>query len=349
MSETASPVAQEPISLRKRFFSPQTAISLVAVVGLVALLVTGVDIDWAQTWETVRGMDPAWYAAAIAIHYCTFVFRGARWRVLLVNAARNDPTPPPAPPVFYVARVILMSWFANSITWFRLGDPYRAWVYAEDTKTSFPRSMGTVLADRLIDLAVVVVLMSAGILLLLADGRVRPPLVLLLLAGGLLAAVMAGLTTMVLARRWLVPRLPRRLSTMYARFHDGTMGSFARMPLVFGLGVLGWLCEAGRLYFVTMAIGVPVAAGLVLFVPMANGLLAAIPLTPGGLGVVETGVSGLLRLQLTVEVALAVALVDRTISYLSIIVTGGIAFAARQVNAARRAAHVPETPAEDGA
>ena len=75
----------------------------------------------------------------------------------------------------------------------------------------------------------------------------------------------------------------------------------------------------------------PISLGLVVFTPMANGLLSAIPLTPGGLGIVETGVSGLLQLELTVELAVAVALVDRTISYLSIIVTGGVMFAIRQI------------------
>ena len=52
----------------------------------------------------------------------------------------------------------------------------------------------------------------------------------------------------------------------------------------------------------------------------------------------ETGISGLLRIELTVEVALAVALVDRTISYLSIILTGGAVFALRQLRAGSRAA-----------
>ncbi len=116
------------------------------------------------------------------------------------------------------------------------------------------------------------------------------------------------------------------------------MGSFDRLPIVLGLGVLGWMCEVGRLFFVVKALGVSVALGLVLFVPMANGLLSAVPLTPGGLGVVETGVSGLLQLELTEwEIALAVALVDRTISYFSIILTGGTAFALRQLRGAGRA------------
>jgi uncharacterized protein (TIRG00374 family) len=123
---------------------------------------------------------------------------------------------------------------------------------------------------------------------------------------------------------------------VYHRFHDATLGSLRRIPLVLALGVAGWLCEAGRLALVIQAVGVNVALGLVLFVPMANGLLTAVPLTPGGLGVVETGVSGLLRLELAVELAIAVALVDRTISYLSVVLAGGVAFAVRQLRLARR-------------
>jgi len=89
---------------------------------------------------------------------------------------------------------------------------------------------------------------------------------------------------------------------------------------------------------VIKALGISVALGLVVFVPMANGLLSAVPLTPGGIGIVETGVSGLLQLELTVELALAVALLDRAISYLSIIVTGGAAFAWRQLTSNRAVA-----------
>ena len=339
MAEIDGAAPRQQVSLRQRFLSPHTAISFVALLGLIGLLAWRFDIAWSDTWATVRSLDPWWYGLAVAIHYLTFIFRGARWRQLLINAARTDVSPPPAPSVLYAGRVILMSWFANAVTWFRMGDAYRAYVYAEDTKTSFFRSAGTVLADRLVDLAIVATLMTIGITVLLVGGQVRPPPLLILVALGLLAIILAGLAGMAFARRWIAPRLPEKVRDVYTRFHDGTTGSLgAKLHLVFGFGMLGWLCEMGRLFFVLQALGAPVALGLVLFVPMANGLLSAVPLTPGGLGVVETGVSGLLRLELTVEVALAAALVDRTISYLSIILTGGIAFAVRQMGIAKRSA-----------
>ena len=180
--------------------------------------------------------------------------------------------------------------------------------------------------------------MGLGILILLSGGPIDPPLILVAVAVGLLGLIFVGLAGMTVARRFVVPLLPHRLAEIYDRFHDGTMGSFDKLHWVFGLGVLGWLAEVGRLFFVVQALGVPVAMGLIVFVPMANGLLSAIPFTPGGIGVVETGVSGLLRLELSVELALAVALLDRTISYLSIIVSGGATFAWRQLSNRRAAA-----------
>jgi uncharacterized membrane protein YbhN (UPF0104 family) len=329
----------QPISLRRRFLSPQTAISFVLLGGLATLFLTRFDIAWSETWGLMRNMNPVWYVAAVLAHYTTFIFRGARWRMLLRNAARHAGAPFMERHALYYGRIILMSWFANSVTLFRMGDAYRAYVYSNDTKSSFPRVAGTVLADRLIDLSVVGTLMGVGLLVLLLGGQIEPPLILMVIAGGLLGLIGLGLVGMVVARRLVAVLFPKRLANLYHRFHDGTMGSFGSLHWVFGLGLLGWLAEVGRLFFVIKALGVPVAMGLVVFVPMANGLLSAIPLTPGGLGVVETGVSGLLQLELAVEMAVAVALLDRTISYLSIIATGGLVFAIRQLHGGDAAAN----------
>jgi uncharacterized protein (TIRG00374 family) len=319
------------LSLRRKFLSRQTAISFAVLGGLLALVLARFDVDWGETWDLMLHMNPIWYVAAVLAHYTTFIFRGARWRLLLRSASRKAGVPFEERHALYFGRIILMSWFANSVTFFRMGDAYRAYVYSEDTKSSFPRAAGTVLADRLVDMSVVGTLMGAGLLILMIGGQITPPIILVAAAAGLLALIAVGLTGMLLARRLVTLLLPKKLADLYHRFHDGTMGSFGSLHWVFGLGLLGWLSEVGRLLFVIKALDLSVALGLVVFAPMANGLLSAIPLTPGGLGIVETGVSGLLQLELTVELAVAVALVDRTISYLSIIATGGVVFAINQL------------------
>jgi uncharacterized protein (TIRG00374 family) len=335
-------------SLKRRFVSWPTLISFFSVPLLLGLLFTRFELDWGSTWELIRSSNPWWFALAVLVHYSTFIFRGARWRLLIGNAAKSEGSSEMLPTTFYCGRVILMAWFANSVAWFRLGDAYRAYAHAEDFGASFPRSMGTVVADRVIDVVVVFGLLAAAAGILYVGGQVRPSQLFIVLAGLFLLAVTGTLLGMLFLRRWVARRLPHALQDAYHRFHVGTMGSFKRLHWAFILGVLGWLAEVGRLFFVLQALGVPVALGLVLFVTLANGLLTAVPLTPGGLGIVEPGITGLLMLSLVREEAVAVALLDRSISYLSIVAAGGVVFFIRQARIARSAVRMPVSAPNDG-
>jgi uncharacterized protein (TIRG00374 family) len=64
------------------------------------------------------------------------------------------------------------------------------------------------------------------------------------------------------------------------------------------------------------------------FVALIGSLLTAVPLSPAGLGIVELGVVGVLTAAYNVPLteATTIALVDRAISVLSIIVLGSIAY-----------------------
>ena len=313
-----------PIFRRSAFARAIVTFLLLAV--LFWMVAARLEIGWRDTWEMVSSTNPWWYLAAFVTHYATFAFRGARWRLLIINASRGDSNASEVPSYFSLSRIILIGWFVNSVAWFRAGDAYRAYLYARDSGTSFSRSIGIVLADRVIDLFAVASLMLLGIAAMVVQGVVNPPVRLLAAATVFLLLIVAGLFAMSRTRNWLTDRLPGRLSKAYQHFHTGAIGSFGRMPIVAVLGLLSWMCEVGRLYLVVLAVGVQITWGLAVFVPMANGLLAAFPLTPGGLGVVEAGVTGLLQLELLVEAAIAVTIVDRTISYFSVIVTGGFAF-----------------------
>ncbi|MBI3745595.1 MAG: flippase-like domain-containing protein [Chloroflexi bacterium] len=65
------------------------------------------------------------------------------------------------------------------------------------------------------------------------------------------------------------------------------------------------------------------------FIALSASLLTAIPITPAGLGFVEGAVVGLLTIVYKVPntEALAITVVDRTISVLTIIILGAIAYA----------------------
>jgi hypothetical protein len=69
---------------------------------------------------------------------------------------------------------------------------------------------------------------------------------------------------------------------------------------------------------------------MVLFVALVNAVLTTVPITPGGLGVVEPGIVGLLALSLSQSSAVSTAVLDRSISYVSIVLFGALAFTLRQ-------------------
>jgi hypothetical protein len=105
------------------------------------------------------------------------------------------------------------------------------------------------------------------------------------------------------------------------------------------------LLEAGRLLLISYALGIPIGIPLVLFAALASALLTAIPFTPGGLGLVEAGVVGLLTITLSREAAVSLVLVDRTISFLSVIAIGSLIFALWHFTQARRSRQVTPSPA----
>ena len=127
---------------RRRLLSPSVVISLIAVIVLVIFLALRLNISWDETWRAIRNINPLLYLLALFVHYLTFLFRGARWQLLLINAARGQEATFTAPSLKYTSTLILMSFFANAVTWFHMGDAFRAYAYAEDTGSSFPSSMG---------------------------------------------------------------------------------------------------------------------------------------------------------------------------------------------------------------
>ena len=129
--------------------------------------------------------------------------------------------------------------------------------------------------------------------------------------------------------------MPNRIEAAYRRFSQGTLGSFRRMPLAMLLGLVGWTLEMGRLYFVLSALGMEFSLVLIPIVAVGHAILSTVP-TPGGVGAVEPGVTGLLLIELSAPDAAAVTIVDRSITYLSVIVIGAALFLLRQAVNIRR-------------
>ena len=323
--------------LKSRAFTLPALASLALAAAFLVFLVTRFDVDFGVTWKQLKGSNPWLLAAAVLVHYTTFLFRGARWRVFLQNARQNAQdsendlaTARDVPGVIYCSQLVLLGWFANAIGWLRLGDAYRAYLYREEQGASFSRTIGTILSERVTDAFLVAGLLIIAVPFLVdqdGDAAWTVLAVSLTMAAGL-GILLAAMTW---GRELVLKKMPSWLGQRYTRFHQGTLGSFRRMVPVSIWGLLGWMAEVGRLYLVVQALDLDISFPLVIFLTLANSLLTLVP-TPGGFGAVESGVAGLVvRFStLTGSVAAALVLVDRAITYLSIIVVGAALFIGRQ-------------------
>lgn len=323
------------IPLHRRIFSLRSLIALTLSVMFIIFLATSFDLNWTRTWNNVQSMDFSQYAAALALYYLSFLFRGIRWRVLAVNAGLLNSPGASLPGIPKFSQLILVGWFVNSVAWLRLGDAYRAYALSEESSNKFAFTLGTVVAERAVDMVTILSLIIVGVSAYSLTQNLNGLLYIIFASSVMSVAIGLLLLLMRGYGKRLAQFLPKRVQNTYNRFHQGTIGSLRQIPTVFALGLIGWLLEVGRLFFVVQALGSDVGFPLILVTALAHAILSTVP-TPGGVGAVEPGITSLLMIDLTREGAASIAIVDRSVTYLSVLVLGGLAFLFLQASQSRR-------------
>ncbi|MGH2352976.1 MAG: lysylphosphatidylglycerol synthase transmembrane domain-containing protein [Chloroflexota bacterium] len=306
---------ERAVHLRRRFFNVRTAVSFLLGIAILVTLFRVTEIHPAEIWRQLTQVDGRVYALAVLSYVLTFPFRGLRWQRLLANVGSRVP-------LAHLTEVIFISWFVNSVLPGKVGDLYRGYLLKREHGLSLSRTVGTVVAERVVDLMCLILLLGTTGYFVLRS-RVSPMVDHMLLAGWIGLAVL--LIGMVVTHRYgerLVAFFPERIQVVYGRFAHGAFASLKHLPLLGGLTILAWGAEAGRLYFVMQSLHVGVGPLAALFTVAAISLALIVP-TPGGLGGVEAAFAGVLAVfGVPLPVALAVAFLDRLISYYSLIVFG---------------------------
>lgn len=311
----------------------RTAASIAAALVIVGVAVWRAPINWADAWSRIRHADPLLYVAALCAYYVSFLVRAARWRLLLANAGANRPTRAVISP-------IIISFFVNCVVPAKMGDVYRAYLARVRLHVGASRALGTVIAERLLDLCVLVgLLLAAGALVF--NKRAPGVLVPYLIAGSLVC--LAGIGVILAMRagrgRRFLRLLPEAAFHRYESFRSGTVQSLRKLPYLIILTGLVWGLESTRLALVVFSLGYGGRLGpsQFLLVALVAALLTTIPFLPGGLGLVEAGMTGVLIAVAGVgqQIAISITLLDRSISYGSLVVIGFIVFALTHSNAPR--------------
>ena len=327
--KSQSQLDRNDISIKKKVLSFPTLMSFLIGGVLIYFLSSRFNLDWSQMFSHIKEMNIFSYVCALFLYYVSFVFRGIRWRVLGLNASRklveNSELSFRTPPIYECSLLILNGWFVNSIAWLRMGDAYRAYAFGSRTRAGFSWSLGTIFAERVLDMSTVFVLLLIGGGLLTASIDDTMSRILILSAFAMSVVLLLVVLVIFYAGNWLITFLPEKLSRYVVNFKEGTVGSFDRLPVLIMLGVLGWGIEILRLWLVINSLGIETELALIMIAALGASVFSTVP-TPGGVGVVEPGMTALLSIGMNGSEAAAVALCDRGITYLSVLVVGLLAF-----------------------
>ncbi|MFM8279912.1 MAG: lysylphosphatidylglycerol synthase transmembrane domain-containing protein [Candidatus Limnocylindrus sp.] len=282
----------------------------------------------------IASATPIYLLLALVASTATYPLRGLRWRRVLHAAglviSRRAAT-----------EILALSFWVNVLLPAKLGDVYRAWLLKRNGATSFGGAMGSVVAERLVDLATVALLGGASALVAF-NGRLSTTVSLLvsialLVAAGTLALLLLsrGLGAKIVKRLPLPARVREPLLRAVTALQAGTGGSMVAQITPYSLGV--WALESLRLGLVAAALGLfavspevgMVGISAVVFTALVSAVLTVVPATPAGIGIVEIGTFGILFgiFGMAPEQAAALALLDRVVGVGSLLLGGAVLFA----------------------
>lgn len=335
MSAPAGGAGPEPgagVSQGLRLGGLKTALGFVVAFGLLGLFVWRAEIDLGATWARALAMNGWLYLAAFVVFLAALPLRAWRWRLIL-RGAKLDVDSPEArgrwSSLGALTEILWLSWFVNGVLPARIGDIYRADLLRRSAGISFSNGLGTLFAERVLDLlSLVGLLLASGVALfgLRAEGDLGA---IYLGAGALVLFLAAAVLGMRFLGPWLARRLPERLRAVYERFHAGALAVFQSqnfLGILLGTALI-WLSEGLRLGLVAAAMGLPLGPAQLLFVALLGSILGNLPALPGGVGITEAGVTGaLMFMGLPREEAFAATNLDRLINTWFILAVGAVLY-----------------------
>jgi len=339
-------ITQEQLSISKRLLNWRTIVPLIIAIIALVIFAQKININPKLTLAAMRNAKIYFVFAAFIIYYLSFPIRTFRWRMLLENVGYTEANGIHLPKFWKLLEIIYVSWFANVIVPAKLGDLYRAYLLRREAGLPASRTFGTVIAERLLDLIVLLLLFIPSVIISLNE-NLPPQLVLGLKISMMLVVVgIIGLFMLRVFPTQIGMVVPKRFRGYYDQFQEGTLGSFRRIPTLTGLTVGVWVCEALRFFFIALALNL-IPGTLIhvitasLFIALGEALLTAVPFTGGGIGLVEGGMLAMITLFTpNTSLALAAIVIDRAISLFSTLVIGFFVF---MITIGRQAA-IPDQP-----
>ncbi len=305
----------------RTLLNKKTILSFIVSFAILYLLIKNIDIN--GVIAVSKNLDISIYVLAIAVHYSSFYVRGLRWKKLLNTIQIRASTPA-------LTEMVFLSWFANSIVPAKIGDVYRSYLLKRYNSAPMSTSLGTIVVERIFDIAVLMILLSISGAILFKDKIPEHILQSLEIGYILLGLVIFGLVFLKVFKNRIMQIIPNKFVMVFENMYSSVYDSFSNVNTfvnVSTLTIVSWFLESGRFFLVTRALGVDLNLAVIIFVVLAASLITAIPLTPAGLGAVEVSIVGILAIMgIDTATGTSIALLDRVISYWSILAVGAVVY-----------------------
>ena len=282
--------------------------SLVAlVIALTVMAVILYRLDWPAVIATWARVIWPWVVASAIINLVDSWAQGLRWRTVL-GASDVEVG---ASTTFWA---MLVGTVGNVVLPFKLGEAARAWAVARLAKAPISTVASTVVLDRLVDLAALVILMIVipPIVGPVVGVRLPSPDTLLVAVGG------AFLVLALVAAWWR--RLRRRRKSSGAGRFGPHVESFVRglnalrqhhiLAQALAWAICSWCTRVAVVWVMLQAFGLDWPVMRAAMILLIIGLGIAVVATPGNVGMFELAAAGALRLLgATPEVAMSFAII----------------------------------------
>jgi uncharacterized protein (TIRG00374 family) len=243
------------------------------------------DVDLGAAWAIIQTANPAWLVLALVCMSTDVLLRAVRWQRLILPIQRVRFMP--------ILGYLLVGYLANNVLPARLGELVRSHYLGDRERISRASTLGTVVVERVVDIAVLVAIAAVAILVLNVRGVVASAVLVGLAVTGLLVVALAigiaahrlpgaGRAAAVLERWPSAAGAARKLRAGLA-----VAGRPRTLAEALVLSVAAWGATVVAFAAIGQAIGLHLLVGEASLLAAGIALATAIPSGPGYLGTYE--------------------------------------------------------------
>jgi len=276
------------MAVARRGWGVRLQIWLGAAIALGTIYLAARAVDFGQLFRALQEVRLPFVLVALGTALGTNVLKAARWRALFhPRPARLS--------LLQLTNLIVVGQAVNFYIPARLGELVRAYLTGEEAGVSKVYALGTIAAEKLIDIIVLALLIAAMLpFLALPDwlaGRIGPLFLTALAVCIVIAGLVGGRRLIWRPIEWGLGLLPaawgERWRTRLRAGLDGlsALGSPRAAAAVWGWTIAFWLVAAFTNYLLLLAFDLPASALMAFFLLAVLQAGVAVPSTPGKIGV----------------------------------------------------------------